>query len=83
MVMSEKKSVTKLKGLIKKPAKPVSIAMMNEASKGLGDKNSQPTVKTKPSYKLSDLLAEMDPNEPVPEDIKAWMNMKPVGKEIS
>lgn len=79
--MSAKKSVPALKGLLKKPAKPVSIAMMNEASKGLGGK-SQPTVKTKPSYKLSDLMAEMDPNAPVPEDIKAWMNMKPVGKEI-
>jgi hypothetical protein len=80
--MSAKKSEITLKGLVKKPAKPVSIAMMNEASKGLGCKEFQPTVKTKPSYKLSDLLAEMDPNAPVPEDIKAWMNMKPVGKEI-
>lgn len=80
--MSARKSVTTLKGMVKKPAKPVTIAMMNEASKGPGGEKSQPKVKTKPPYKLSELLAEMDPNAPGSEDIKAWMSMKPVGKEI-
>lgn len=80
--MSSKKSVTTLKGMVKKPEKPVSIAMMNEASKGLGGKKFQPTVKMKPSYKLSELLAQSDPNAPIPEDLKAWEEMKPVGSEI-
>lgn len=80
--MSAKKLVTTLKGMVKKPAKPVSIAMMNEASKGPMVNTDNSRIGKKPSYKLSELLAEMDPNEPVPEDIKAWMNMKPVGKEI-
>jgi hypothetical protein len=80
--MTAKKSVTPLKGLVRKPASPVTIAMMNEASKGPMVNKDNPKVVTKPSYKLSELLAEMDPNEPVPEDIKAWMDMKPVGKEI-
>jgi len=80
--MLAKKSVTILKGLVKKPTSPVTIAMMNEASKGLGVKKDQQKVDTKPSYKLSELLAQMDPNAPVPGDIKAWMSMKPVGKEL-
>jgi hypothetical protein len=36
---------------------------------------------TKPKYKLSDLLAEMDTDAPIPEDLRAWMEMQPVGKE--
>ena len=35
----------------------------------------------KPKYKLSDLLAEMDMDATMPEDLKAWMEMQPVGKE--
>lgn len=80
--MSAKKSVTTLKGLVKKPTSQVTIAMMNEAPNGPGVKKDQQKVDTKPSYKLSELLAQMDPNAPIPEDIKAWMSMKPVGKEI-
>lgn len=73
--MSVKKSVTTLKGMIRKPAFEVSIDMMNMT-------DADCKAKKKPKYKLSDLLAEMDPNAPIPEDIKAWMEMKPVGKEI-
>jgi hypothetical protein len=40
--MSAKKSVTTLKRMVKKPAKPVTTAMMNEASKGPDGKKSQP-----------------------------------------
>jgi hypothetical protein len=80
--MSTKKSVTALKGLVRKPVSPVSIKMMNEVTNGPRVKIDQNKMARKPSYKLADLMAEMDPNAPVPEDIKAWMNMKPVGKEI-
>jgi len=36
---------------------------------------------TKPKYKLSDLLAEVDMDAPMPEDLRAWMEMRLVGKE--
>ena len=36
---------------------------------------------TKPKYMLSELLAEMDTHAPIPEDLRAWMEMQPVGKE--
>ena len=77
-----KESVTSLKGLVKKPASPVTINMMNEASKGPLVNKVSTKGGTKPLYKLSDLLAESDPNALIPNDIKAWINLKPVGKEI-
>jgi hypothetical protein len=32
-------------------------------------------------YSLSDLLAEMKPGTPIPEEVKAWMGIQSVGKE--
>ena len=80
--MSVKKTVTSLKGLVKKPAKPVTVAMMNEAVTGHMVKEYQSKIDRMPSYKLADLLAQSDPNAPIPEDIRSWLEMKPVGKEI-
>lgn len=36
---------------------------------------------TKLKYKLSDLLAEMDTDASIAEDLRAWMEMQPIGKE--
>lgn len=36
----------------------------------------------RPSYKLADLIAQCDKNAPVPADIQAWQDMKPVGNEV-
>lgn len=36
---------------------------------------------TKPKYKLSDLLAERDTDAPIPEALRAWIEMQTVGKE--
>lgn len=80
--MSVKKSVPALKGLVKKHAKPVTIAMMNEATKVPVLNTDQHKGDKKPSYKLSELLAQSDPNAPIPEEIKAWLSMKPVGREL-
>jgi hypothetical protein len=33
-------------------------------------------------YNLADLVAQCDPNAPVPEFVIAWDRMTPVGKEI-
>lgn len=73
--MSVKKSEMTLKSKVRKPASEVTKDMINN---GIADRKT----KKRPSYKLSDLLAEVDPNAPMPEDIKAWMEMKPVRKEI-
>lgn len=35
----------------------------------------------KPRYSLSELIAQCDVSAPVPEDIKVWNSMGPVGKE--
>jgi len=43
--------------------------------------NGQEKNECKPSYKLSDLLAQSEPNAPIPEEVKSWITMKPVGKE--
>lgn len=80
--MTVKKTVTSLKGLVKKPAKPVTVAMMNEAVMGHMVKEYQLKIDRKPSYKLADLLAQSDPNAPIPEDIKWLLEIKPVGKEL-
>jgi antitoxin ChpS len=42
-----------------------------------------PAAATKPRYTLSELMAQCDPNAPVPEDMKAWDLMAPVGKEVA
>lgn len=39
------------------------------------------TSDTKARYSLSELMAQCDPNAPVPDDIKVWNSMVPVGKE--
>ncbi|WP_028454612.1 AbrB/MazE/SpoVT family DNA-binding domain-containing protein [Chitinilyticum litopenaei] len=35
----------------------------------------------RPSYKLADLLAQCDASQPLPEDLAAWENMTPIGRE--
>lgn len=39
-------------------------------------------VKTKPKYKLSDLLAKCDESAPMPDELIEWDNIQPVGNEI-
>jgi antitoxin ChpS len=34
----------------------------------------------KPSYKLSDLIAQCDPCAPVPQDVIDWKNYAPLGR---
>ncbi len=41
------------------------------------------THSIKKRYSLNDLLAQCDPKAPVPEDMKAWNEMPPVGKEFA
>jgi len=40
------------------------------------------TPAVKPRYSLDELLARCDPKAPVPEDMKTWSEMSPVGKEF-
>lgn len=35
----------------------------------------------KPRYRLSTLLAQCDPNAPVPDDLRTWDTAPPVGRE--
>ncbi len=67
-----------LKGFVRRPEKPVSIGAMNAAIAAAGSKAGGSRKK----YKLADLLAECDPNAPMPEDLVEWDRMIPVGKEI-
>ncbi|MCE2571853.1 AbrB/MazE/SpoVT family DNA-binding domain-containing protein [Motilimonas eburnea] len=39
-------------------------------------------VKSKPRYKLADLLAQCDDSAPMPEELTEWNNAQSVGKEI-
>jgi len=36
----------------------------------------------RPSYKLSELLAECDANQPLPDDLAVWDGIQPVGNEV-
>ncbi len=36
----------------------------------------------RPRYTLAELLAQCDPKAPVPADIQAWQDAKPVGNEV-
>jgi len=38
-------------------------------------------ISAKPKYTLEQLLSQCDPHAPEPEDLKAWRDMKPVGRE--
>lgn len=38
-------------------------------------------AKTKPRYRLADLVAQCDPSAPEPADMAAWNAMQPVGRE--
>jgi antitoxin ChpS len=40
-----------------------------------------PVIKKR--YSLSELIAQCDPNAPLSEEMKAWDQMTPVGKEIA
>ena len=39
-------------------------------------------VRTKPRYTLTELLAQCDPEAPVSDEIQAWIDAPPVGREI-
>jgi antitoxin ChpS len=34
------------------------------------------------AYSLMELIAQCDPNAPVPEDLAAWRELHPVGREV-
>lgn len=36
----------------------------------------------RPKYKLSELVAECDLNAPVPDELRHWEAMEPVGREV-
>lgn len=36
----------------------------------------------RPRYKLEELLAQCDPNAPLTEEDKTWLNNPPVGREL-
>lgn len=36
----------------------------------------------KPKYTLEELLSQCDPNAPMSDEDKAWINGRPVGKEL-
>ena len=36
----------------------------------------------KPQYSLEELLAQCNPNAPITEDDRAWLDVKPVGNEL-
>ncbi|MFG6179632.1 AbrB/MazE/SpoVT family DNA-binding domain-containing protein [Halomonas sp. THAF12] len=38
-------------------------------------------VPAKPKYTLEQLLSQCDPDAPEPEDLKAWRDLEPVGRE--
>jgi len=63
-------SVTLVEGLVRNPVRPVSLEDKDKAIAG------------RHKYRLADLLAQYDPQVPVPEDIKEWEAMTPAGKEI-
>lgn len=35
----------------------------------------------RPSYKLSDLLAQCEASQPMPDDLAAWDGIQPIGNE--
>ena len=37
---------------------------------------------SKPQYSLEELLAQCNPNAPLTEDDRAWLDVKPVGNEL-
>jgi antitoxin ChpS len=41
-----------------------------------------PQAYVRPKYKLSDLLAECDPNAPIPAEAQEWLDTPNVGAEI-
>ena len=38
--------------------------------------------RTRPRFKLTDLLAQCDPNAPMSAEDRAWLDDKPVGSEL-
>jgi antitoxin ChpS len=36
----------------------------------------------RPKYSLEELVAQCDPKAAMPEDLAAWNNLKPVGREV-
>lgn len=36
----------------------------------------------KKKYTLAELVAQCDPKAPMPKDLMAWQNMKPIGQEL-
>lgn len=68
--MQRPASAIALKGMVRKPRTPVPIEEMNPLAR-------------KPRYRLSDLLAQMPPGRiELDEEMRAWENMPPVGREI-
>ncbi|SAK64582.1 transcriptional regulator/antitoxin MazE [Caballeronia pedi] len=63
-------------------------ALLDQAKLELGDQLSVEVrpdgimlTPARPSYALADLVAQCDFAAPMPEDLAAWNNLKPVGGE--
>ncbi|KNH05046.1 Programmed cell death antitoxin ChpS [Candidatus Burkholderia brachyanthoides] len=64
-------------------------AFLEQVHLSLGDKltvNVRPEgivlIPARPKYSLEELVAQCDPNASMPEDLAAWNNLKPVGREL-
>jgi hypothetical protein len=60
-----------------------AIAMRKQTSKKKTDLATTKKSEQKKSYSLKELIEQCDINAPIPEDIKAFMDMPAVGKEIT
>jgi antitoxin ChpS len=64
-------------------------ALLNQVHLTLGDKltvDVRPEgivlIPARPKYSLEELVAQCDLAAPMPEDLAAWNNIKPVGREV-
>lgn len=60
-----------------------TFCMPEFATNGAGQGFWRQCAMAKPESKLSDRISQMDANAKMPDDIRVWIDMQPVGKEIS
>jgi antitoxin ChpS len=68
---------------IRKVGGSLMVALPKAATERLGLRIVlDPQAYVRPKYKLSDLLAECDPNAPIPAEAQEWLDAPNVGAEI-
>lgn len=67
----------------------LSPAILSDLKAKVGDRLEADVVEgtlkikpAKPVYTLAELLAQCDPSAPMPDDMQAWLNDAPVGREV-